>query len=90
MVRSPSSKIVEQIGGNEEGDTPEVSKLNDSALDKKQGDQTRFSPKQDSKTLKMDLIYPLIFAITLFEGLLYRVINSSILQELFSSIPKCS
>ena len=38
--------------------------MNDSALDKKQGDYTPFSPKKVSKKMQMDFILPIIFAIT--------------------------
>ena len=54
--------------------------MNDSALDKKQGDYTQFSPKNDCSKMKINLILPIIFAITPVHGLNYRIINSSILQ----------
>ena len=41
--------------------------MNDSAVDKKQGDYTQFSPKKDSRKMKMDLILPIIFAITFMD-----------------------
>ena len=40
--------------------------------------------------MKMDLILSIIFAITPADGLCYRVINSSITQEVFSSVRECS
>ena len=57
--------------------------MKDSALNKKQGDYTQFSPKKDSMKMKMDLILPFIFAITPVDRLCYRVINISILLEFF-------
>ena len=63
-------------------------KLNHSALDKKQGAKTQFFPKKYSRKRKMDFILPIIFTVTATDGLCYRVINSSILQELFSSVSK--
>ena len=47
--------------------------MKDSALNKKQGDYTQFSPKKDSMKMKMDLILPFIFAITPVDRLCYRV-----------------
>lgn len=49
--------------------------MKDSALNKKQGDYTQFSPKKDSMKMKMDLILPIIFAITPVDGSHYRVID---------------
>ena len=40
--------------------------------------------------MKTNLILPIIFAVTPADGSGYRVIDSSILQESFSSVPKCS
>ena len=65
-----------------------ISKLNESAPDKKQGDLTQFSPKKDFRKRKMDLISPTIFISAPNDGLCYRVIDSSILKELFSSQSK--
>ena len=65
-----------------------ISKLNESAPDKKQGDLTQFSPKKDFRKRKMDLISPTIFTRAPNDGLCYRVIDSSILKELFSSPSK--
>ena len=64
--------------------------MNDSALDKEQGDYIQFSPKNDFRKIKMDLILPIIFVITQTDGSCYRVIDSSILQEVFSFVLKCS
>ena len=78
------SQIVEQIEVIQENVLPGISKLDDSAPGKKQGDQTQFSPKKKHcKIKKMDLILPIIFAITPTDGSCYRVISSSIPQELF-------
>ena len=57
--------------------------MKDSALNKKQGDYTQFSPKKDFMKMKMDLILPFIFAITPVDRLCCRVINLSILLEFF-------
>ena len=43
---------------------PKVSKMKDSALNKKQGEYTQFSPKQDSWKMKLELILPIISAAT--------------------------
>ena len=51
-----------------------------SATDKKQGDQTQFSPKKDSRKRKIDFILPIIFAVTPLDGWCYRVIDSSVIQ----------
>ena len=67
---------------------PEISELNDEAPDKKQGDQTQFSLKNICRKRKMDLILPIIFAITPTGGSRYRVIDSSNMQEIFSSVSK--
>ena len=40
--------------------------------------------------MKMDLLLPIIFTITPVDGLCYRVVDSSILQEIFLFVPKCS
>ena len=45
-VPSTSSQIFEQIEVIQEVVLPGISKLNDSALDKKPGEQTQFSPKK--------------------------------------------
>ena len=37
----------------------------------------------------MDLILPIIFAITPIDGQYYRVIDSSNIQDFFSSVSKC-
>ena len=67
-------------------------KLNDSALDKKQGDQTQFFPNKGSRKRQMDFILlkflnclkmDFIFGVTGIDGSSYRVINSLILQEIF-------
>ena len=63
-VPSTSSQIFEQIEVIQEVVLPGISKLNDSALDKREGDLTQFSPKKDSRKRKMDLILPIIFSIT--------------------------
>ena len=75
-----SSQTIEQIEVIQEVFVPGVSKTNDSALDKKQGDKTQFYPKKDARKRKMDLIMPIIFAISPIDGSSYRVIDSSILQ----------
>ena len=46
--------------------------------------------KKDSRKKKIDLILPIVFAITPIDGSRYRVIDSSILPELFSSVSKLS
>ena len=43
-------------------------------------------PQKDSRKRKLDLILPIIFGITPVERSCYRVIDSSIPQECFSSI----
>ena len=58
-VPSTSSQIVEQIEFIQEVDKPWVSKLNDSALGKRQN--TIFS-KKDSRKRKMVLILSIMFA----------------------------
>ena len=58
-VPSTSSQIVEQIEFIQEVDKPWVSKLNDSAQDKRQN--TIFS-KKDSRKRKMVLILSIMFA----------------------------
>ena len=60
-VPSTSSQIVEQIVIIQEVVLLEISKLNDSALDKKQADLTQLFPKKDSRKRKMDLILRIIF-----------------------------
>ena len=68
---------------------PNVSKMKDSVLNKKQGEYTQFSPKKDSWKMKLELIWPIIFAATPADGSCYRVIDSSILQEfVFFICPK--
>ena len=62
-VTSTSSQTVEQIEDITGGGIPGLSKMNDSALDKEQGDYTQFSPKKDSRKMEIDLLYPIIFAI---------------------------
>ena len=44
-----------------------------------------FLQKKQNKTGKMDLILPIMFAITPIDGSCYRVIDSSNIQEFFSS-----
>ena len=63
-VPSTSSQIFEQIEVIQEVVLPGIPKLNDSALGKREGDLTQFSPKKDSRKRKMDLILPIIFSIT--------------------------
>ena len=74
------SQIIEEIDVIQEVLLPEISELNDSTLDKKQGEQTECSSKRDSRK-KMDLILSIIFTVMPIDGSCYRVINSSILQE---------
>ena len=64
--------------------------MNDSPLDKKQRHCTHFSPKKDFWKMKMDMTLPIIFVITPVDGLCYKVANSSIQQEFFSSVQNCS
>ena len=87
-VPSTSSQVVEQIQVIQEVVLPGAFKLNGSATDKKPKDQTQVSQKEDSRKRKMDLILPIIFVITPIDGLCYRVIDSSILQDFFSSVSK--
>ena len=54
-VLSNSSQIVEQIIQGVV--LPVIPKLNDSATEKKPGNQARFSPKKDSRKRKMDLTF---------------------------------
>ena len=62
--------------------------MNDSAPDKKPKEQIQFSPKKDSSKRKIVLISPIIFPITPVDWSFYRVIDSSILQDFFSSVLK--
>ena len=72
-------------------------KLNDSELDKKQGDQAQFLPKKDSRKRKLDFILlkisycsktDFIFSVTQADGLRNKTISSSVVQEFFSSVSK--
>ena len=74
--QSTSSQIFVEIKVIQGVVFPEISKLNDSAPDKK--------PKYSRKR-KIGLILSNIFAITPIDGSCYRVFNSSILQDFFSS-----
>ena len=67
-----------------------VPKLNNSALNKKHGNQTQFYPKKFSRKRKTDLILFIKFTITIINGSCYRVIDLSTLQEFISSVAKCS
>ena len=82
---------VKQIEVIQEVVSPEVSKLNDRKMNKKRGDQIQFSPEK--KTLKKrkwiyhhsspnNIIIPV-------HGLCFKIIDSSILKEIFSSVSKC-
>ena len=62
--------------------------MNDSPSDKKPKEQTQFISKKDSSKRKMVSILSIIFAITTIDGSCYRVIDSSILQDFFSSVLK--
>ena len=73
------SQIIEQIDVIQE---VLFSELNDSTLDKKQGEQTECSSKRDSRK-KMDLILSIMFTVIPIDGSCYIVINSSILREFF-------
>ena len=65
--------------------------MNVSALNKKQENYTLFSPKKDCRKMKINFILPIIIPITPVRVIdhrsCYSVIDSSILQELFSSVP---
>ena len=77
-------QIVEQVELIQEIIFLGVSKLNDSALDKKQGQSIQFYPKRILEKRKMDLIFAITFDIIQIDGLCYRVIHSSILQDFVS------
>ena len=62
--------------------------MNDSPPDKKPKEQTQFFSKKGSSKRKMVSILSIIFAITTIDGSCYRVIDSSILQDFFSSVLK--
>ena len=49
-----------------------------------------FFSKKDFWKMKMDMTLPIIFVITPVDGLCYKVANSSIQQEFFSSVQNCS
>ena len=85
-----SSQIIEQIEIIQEAVLSGLPKHNNSTLNKKQENQTQVYRQKYSQKRKMDLILPIIFAITLNDGSWYRVIDSPVLQELFSSVPKYS
>ena len=82
-----SSQIVDQIEVIQEVVLPGISTLNDEVPDKKKGEKTQFSPKTFLED-EMDLIFPIIFAITPTDGLRNRVIDSSNIREFFSSFSK--
>ena len=69
-----SSQTVTQIEVVKEVVLPEVSKLNDSVMNKEQGDQTQ---KKSSKKKKMGLLLSvyLLPAITLIDGSCYKIID---------------
>ena len=69
-----SSQTVTQIEVVKEVVLPEVSKLNDSVMNKEQGDQTQ---KKSSKKKKVGLLLSvyLLPAITLIDGSCYKIID---------------
>ena len=69
-----SSQTVTQIEVVKEVVLPEVSKLNDSVMNKEQGDQTQ---KKSSKKKKIGLLLSvyLLPAITLIDGSCYKIID---------------
>ena len=77
-VPSRSFQIVAQIKVIQKVVLPGISKLIDSALDKKERNQPQFSPKEDSRKREIDLILPIIFTITTTDGSCYRVIDLSV------------
>ena len=85
-VQSTASQIVQEIEVIQGVVLPGISKLYNSAPNKKPEYQTQFSLKKDSRKRKMDLTLPIIFAITPIDRSCYRVIDSSILQDFFSSV----
>ena len=82
-----SSQIVEHSEVIQEVVLPGISKVNDEAPDKKKVEKTQFSPKTFLEN-EMDLIFPIIFAVTPTDGLCNRVIDSSNIREFFSSFSK--
>ena len=80
---SNSSQIGEQIEVIQGVVLPVISKLNDSAPEKKPGNQTQFSPKKDSRKRKMNLTLSIIFVITATDGSCYRVVDWSFLKDFF-------
>ena len=74
-------QIVEQFELIQEIILPGVSKLNDSVLDKIQGQSSQFYPKRILEKRKMHFIFAVTFDIIQIDGLCYRVIHSSILTH---------
>ena len=87
-VPSTSSRIVEQIEDIQEVDIHRVHLGRMTQNYETRKPRTVFFKKYFRKR-KMDLILPIIFAMTPFYGSCYRVIDTSGLQEFFSSGPKC-
>ena len=81
-VPSASSQIVEQIEVIGGVVLPWISKMNDSEPEKKPKEQIQFSPREALLKGKW-FWFCIIFAIPPFDGLCYRVISSSILQDFF-------
>ena len=69
-----SSQTVTQIEFVKEVVLPEVSKLNDSVMNKEQGDQTRKKGFKKKKMGLLLLVY-LLPAITLIDGSCYKIID---------------
>ena len=73
---STSSLIIEQIDVFQEVTLLGISKLNDSALDKKQGDLTQFFPKKDYRKRKMNLILAIVSHLTTVQTRKRKVLHT--------------